>query len=82
LDTTGACENAKGAANGGRGAEVVAPGAMGRASSGYGSPAHGAYSRKGCTNWRVTGPANGHRTASPPVGIPSSMQAPMQSRPS
>jgi len=33
-------------------------------------------------NWRVTGPANGHRTASPPVGIPSSMQAPMQSRPS
>ena len=35
MDTTGACENANGAANGGGGAEVVAPGAMGRASSGY-----------------------------------------------
>jgi len=82
LDTTGACENAKGAANGGGGAEVVAPGARAAPVQATGSPAHGAYSRKGCMNWRVTGPANGHRTASPPVGIPSSMQAPMQSRPS
>jgi len=73
LDTTGACENAKGAANGGGGAEVVAPGARAAPVQATGSPAHGAYSRKGCMNWRVTGPANGHRTASPPVGIPSSM---------